>query len=278
MAAAARCVDHSAAGFTPYALARRPPHGWSPNTLTADNDLLRALMPSQSFEAGQIPGVTTPNCYVGLPGTMFMMHAEDQNLASCSLLVAGHPKVWFVVPPAYYPRLVEAIRHEFRAERLIRECPQAIMHKRFLLHPDRVRKVYGIPVSRIVQRPGDLMITAPGAFHWGYNAGINLAEATNLAWAQWWTGGAYRACVETGACTCTSADRFKFDNEALLAQLQLPALRAHFGIPLATVTYPPPPGASVGADDGGLGAASGSLSSGSSAGSSSMAKAGAGSR
>jgi hypothetical protein len=55
-----------------------------------------------------------------------------------------------------------------------------LQHKRFVLRPD-VLRAYGIPVCRLVQRPGDMVITAPGAFHWGFNTGFNVAEATNLA-------------------------------------------------------------------------------------------------
>ncbi len=58
------------------------------------------------------------------------------------------------------------------------------MHKKFLITPATLHAA-GIPTSRVVQRPGDMVITAPGAFHFGYNTGWNVAEATNFANKLW---------------------------------------------------------------------------------------------
>jgi len=160
---------------------------------------------------------------MGSPGSTFMVHAEDQNLASINYLIAGHPKIWYVVPPAYYGAVVAALTAEFAhapGGKQVTGCPQAPMHKRFLLHPDILRSVHGIPVSRVVQRPGDLMITAPGTFHWGYNSGVNLAEATNLAWDSWWSDGSYRAAAAVGQCTCSIGDRFAFEEAAVKTALR----------------------------------------------------------
>lgn len=157
-----------------------------------------------------------------------MMHAEDQNLASCNYLLAGHVKVWYIVPPGYYAATVRMLLSEFRgADSALERCPHAAMHKRYLVHPDVLRVVHGIPVSRIVQRPGDLIITAPGTFHFGYNAGPNLAEATNIAWANWWTDGGFAAAAKTGICECTAA-RFAFDEGRLRKALR--KVGARFGI------------------------------------------------
>jgi len=171
--------------------------------------------------AGKIAGVTTPYCYVGGAGSGFMMHAEDQNLASCNYLLAGHAKVWYVVPPAFYAATVRVLLAEFAgADSAIERCPHAAMHKRYLVHPDVLRDVHGIPVSRIVQQPGDLVVTAPGTFHFGFNAGPNLAEATNLAWANWWTDGSFAAADAAGHCSCTDA-RFAFDAAGLRTAMRV---------------------------------------------------------
>jgi hypothetical protein len=68
---------------------------------------------------------------------------------------------------------------------LIKTCPQAVMHKVYLVTPAALRAA-GFPVSRTVQRAGDMVITAPGSFHFGYNTGFNLAEASNFANKEWW--------------------------------------------------------------------------------------------
>ena len=216
----------------PNALASLPPFGWNISTLDARNDLLRAIMPGQDFfHNSEIAGVTTPHCYVGSAGTGFMMHAEDQNLASANYLITGHAKVWYVVPPEFYNATVRALRDEFRgsgAGAAVERCPHAAMHKRYLVHPEVLRTVHGIPVSRVVQRPGDLVITAPGTFHFGFNAGPNLAEATNLAWRDWLgADGLFRAALQAGRCTCSHA-RFAFDEASLRESVRVVGSR--FGV------------------------------------------------
>lgn len=115
---------------------------------------------------------------------------------------------------------------------LIKTCPQALMHKVFLLPPHLLRAA-GIPVSRIVQHPGDLVITAPGAFHFGFNCGLNLAEATNFAGASWWKDGFFHDSLAVGACQCKQAPKFHFEDDALRHALGLVA--APFGIAKETL-------------------------------------------
>jgi len=58
-------------------------------------------------------------------------------------------KVWYCVPPADYIAVVNLISKLFANSTLVKTCPQAVMHKRFLIHPDTLRE-NGITCSRIV--------------------------------------------------------------------------------------------------------------------------------
>jgi hypothetical protein len=40
-------------------------------------------------------------------------------------------------------------------------------------------KAWSIPDMLVEQRTGDLIVTAPGAYHQGWNSGANVAEALN---------------------------------------------------------------------------------------------------
>ena len=83
------------------------------------------------------------------------------------------------------------------------------MHKRFLIHPDILRK-HGITCSRIVQEQGDLIVTFPGAFHFGYNTAYNIAEATNFATHEWYSMGSLKQSWKLGPCSCLERKRFFF--------------------------------------------------------------------
>ena len=203
------------------------PRGWDISKFSAEGELLRALVPFLGFRDQKIPGYTTPMLYVGGVGTTFALHSEDQNLFSCNYLVAGSPKVWYGVPPAYYSRVVSFINSTFPGNPLVKQCPQAVMHKRFLVNPEQLHAA-GIPTARVIQRPGDMIITSPGAFHFGYNTGWNIAEASNFASETWWKGGHFHDALAVGQCACKENVRFTFDDDDVRQGLR--AVGAKFGI------------------------------------------------
>jgi hypothetical protein len=155
------------------------------------------------------------------------------NLGSVNYLVAGAPKVWYCVPPSDYLAVVKLISKLFAGSTLVKTCPQAVMHKRFLIHPETLRE-NGITCSRVVQEQGDLIVTFPGAFHFGYNTAYNIAEATNFATHEWYSGGHLQDSWDVGQCTCKSAARFFFEKDMVIKGLKRVALR--FGLDPFTLT------------------------------------------
>ena len=63
-------------------------------------------------------------------------------------------------------------------------CTNFWSHKESFVHPAALEE-RGIKVHRIEHRPGQIMIVAPGAYHWRFNAGFNIAEAINFASLTW---------------------------------------------------------------------------------------------
>ena len=109
-------------------------------------------------------------------------HTEDMNLLSINYLHAGAPKYWYAIAPE------DAKRFESLAEsRFIHAysgCKEFLRHKRYLISPLVLEKA-GIPFTTQIQRPGQAMLTMPGAYHFGINLGFNVAEATNFACPEW---------------------------------------------------------------------------------------------
>ena len=52
-------------------------------------------------------------------------------------------------------------------------------HKDILFSPS-VLKVHNIPYTTAVQHPNEFIIINVGAYHAGYNAGFNIAEAVSI--------------------------------------------------------------------------------------------------
>jgi jumonji domain-containing protein 2 len=66
-----------------------------------------------------------------------------------------------------------------------------------MLSPSVLKKE-GIGYSCQIQRAGDVMITFPGSYHFGFNTGFNVAESTNFAVPEWVpTGVAAGVCMST---------------------------------------------------------------------------------
>jgi hypothetical protein len=121
-------------------------------------------------------------------------HTEDMNLFSINYLHAGSPKYWYSIAAEDAPRFESLATHHFNSA--FRICPEFLRHKRYLLSPAMLKKA-GIGYVTQVQRAGDAMITFPGAYHFGFNTGFNVAESTNFAVPEWVTAG-----EEAHICLC----------------------------------------------------------------------------
>ena len=155
--------------------------GWNISKLQSCLQLLLADRPDN--HDGGIPGVTTPYLYFGMWASVFCAHTEDMNLLSINYLHAGAPKVWYAVAAGEDAKRLEQFceghYHQARTQ-----CTEYMRHKRCLISPKLLKKA-GISFTTAVQYPGDAMITFPGSYHFGFNTGYNIAEATNFAVPEW---------------------------------------------------------------------------------------------
>nr|XP_027189002.1 probable lysine-specific demethylase ELF6 isoform X2 [Cicer arietinum] len=137
------------------------------------------------FMPDDIPGVTSPMVYIGMLFSWFAWHVEDHELHSLNFLHTGSSKTWYAVPGDYAFDFEEVIRKEgyggdidqFDALKLLGE-------KTTLLSPEVVVES-GIPCCRLVQNPGEFVVTFPRAYHVGFSHGFNCGEAANFGTPQW---------------------------------------------------------------------------------------------
>jgi jumonji domain-containing protein 2 len=148
-----------------------PAHGWSIGKL---DSCLHVL--------DHIPGVTSPYLYAGMWGSIFCAHTEDMNLLSINYLHAGQPKFWYAVAEPDAPRFLTVCQFHFALQ--AGKCPEFLRHKRCLISPAILKKA-GIRFQTAVQFPGEAIITFPASYHFGFNMGFNVAEATNFGVPEW---------------------------------------------------------------------------------------------
>ncbi len=126
------------------------------------------------------PGIHTPYLYVtGTDGpTPFALHVEDSYLCSLNYLHAGAPKFWVVIHPHDAERLEKRLLDAHYAPPPGDACSQFVRHMSAWV-PVELLDHWDLRYTTVEQQPGDLVVTAPGAYHQGCNSGWNVAEAVN---------------------------------------------------------------------------------------------------
>jgi hypothetical protein len=162
--------------------------GWNVDKLESCLQLLLADMNNKDLEElnqdklkeedFRMPGVTSAYLYFGMWASVFCAHTEDINLLSINYLHAGAPKYWYAISPDDSGRFESLMTSLFSHQSA--NCKEFLRHKRSLVSPSILTKA-GIEYTTMVQRAGEIMITYPGSYHFGFNTGFNIAESTNFA-------------------------------------------------------------------------------------------------
>ncbi len=160
-------------------------HDWNLNNLpTADGSLLQ-------FVGANISGIVVPWLYMGMAMSAFCWHAEDHFFASINYNHKGRAKAWWGVSgkdAATFEAAARSIAPE------LFECrPSLLLGIVTMFRPDQLAQM-GVDVCRILQRPGEYVVTFPRAYHGGANLGLNCAEAVNFATRRWLPFG--QPCVD----------------------------------------------------------------------------------
>ena len=127
------------------------------------------------------------------------------DLYSINYVHYGQPKFWYGIDLSSTKDFEDYVHSHFREQ--VKACPEFIRHKTTLIHPDNLLK-NGIKLTRAIQRPGEFVISRAAAYHSGFNAGYNIAEAVNFALPAWISVG-----EKAKSCQC-SRDSVRIDMDA----------------------------------------------------------------
>lgn len=127
-------------------------------------------------------GIHKPYLYVGSYLTYFGIHLEDSDLCSINYLHEGAAKVWYFIPSSEHGKLERLAERFGRAVGIT--CDNFLRHKSLMIPPAILRK-NGIRFSRVIQNPNEFVISLSGGYHFGFNCGLNKAEAINFATRRW---------------------------------------------------------------------------------------------
>jgi JmjC domain, hydroxylase len=142
---------------------------------------------------GPVPGVSSPYLYVGTWRSMFAYHVEDFNLYSINYLHAGASKSWYSIKQQDKKRF-ESLAVSYNVEEH-QQCHEFLRHKTKMFSPNKLKE-FGIGHSTVVHNAGEFVITFPGAYHAGFNHGLNVAESTNFATPRWFDiGSRAKRCI-----------------------------------------------------------------------------------
>lgn len=155
--------------------------------------------------------MTNPYLYIGVWRSLFGWHKEDMDLYSINYLHVGKPKFWYSIDLDYNEDFEELANNYFKD--LYRECPEFLRHKTTLIEP-KVILSNGIKMRKVVQREREFVISRASAYHSGFNAGFNIAEAVNFALPAWVSVG-----QKTNFCKCVN-DSVRIDMDIFIRRLK----------------------------------------------------------
>ena len=113
---------------------------------------------------------------------MFAYHVEDLDLYSINYLHGGASKSWYSIKPKDKKRFESFAVSYFVEEH--QQCHEFLRHKTKMFSPTKLKEC-GIEYTTALHNPGEFIITFPGAYHAGFNHGLNVAESTNFATTRW---------------------------------------------------------------------------------------------
>ena len=132
--------------------------------------------------AHDISGINIPWLYIGMKYSTFCWHYEDLMLYSINYNHWGKPKLWYCVPNSDREKFEKAVKQKLSL--VFENDPNILMDIVTMISPTYLAQ-FGVKVYKTLQKPGEFILTLPGAYHAGFSTGLNIGEAVNFATKSW---------------------------------------------------------------------------------------------
>lgn len=131
-------------------------------------------------------GITKPFLYAGTSMSHGTPHVEDQWMGSLNMVLWGAPKIWIFSNEEGYDKISFNLQSKLN-KIADPECSFCFLKKTLTMSLDNLMEIRaaGAKIFRLVQNPGDIVLTLPKAFHMVINTGQNLAEASQYISFDW---------------------------------------------------------------------------------------------
>lgn len=138
-------------------------------------------------------GVTDPMLYIGMLFSMFAWHVEDHYLYSINYHHCGAPKTWYGVPGSAAHEFEKVVQHHVYSKEILSnngtDGAFELLTEKTTMFPPNVLLQNHVPVYKVIQLPGEFIVTFPKAYHAGFSHGFNCGEAVNFAARDWFSFG-----------------------------------------------------------------------------------------
>ena len=125
--------------------------------------------------------------YMGTTGSHFSWRVEDHLLQSVSYLQSGASSMWFFIAKCEVPRMVRVLVEHMDPAVLAAAGGDVcqVLGLKASQWPASFILAHGVHVGLHKMEPGDFVVTGYWVPHSGFNAGVNVVSAVNLACAGW---------------------------------------------------------------------------------------------
>ncbi|CAL9734009.1 histone demethylase Jhd2p [Monosporozyma servazzii] len=174
-------ISHEKIGQQPMNLLNLPNNKRSLLRFCKDNSI-NNMFEDEPSQDDQISGMTLPWLYIGSKFSTFCWHMEDQYTLSANYQHEGAPKVWYSIPPQSCYDFGEAL-YQSTPDLFIKD--QNLVHQLTCLVSPYDPIMKDLKIFKVVQYPGEFIITFPQCYHSGFNTGYNFNEAVNFTTNFW---------------------------------------------------------------------------------------------